>query len=73
MVLLGKSSYIFYLVHLGVFALLFYNGITHNPIVLFLYLNAISVLLFLGFERPVNRWLRRILLEKDPIIAKNEK
>jgi peptidoglycan/LPS O-acetylase OafA/YrhL len=74
MVLFGKSSYIFYLVHLGLFATVFYNGITHNPLLLFIYLNIVSVLLYLGFEKPVNMFLRKKLLRPERIIvSKNER
>ncbi len=61
----GKSSYIFYLVHVGFFAMFFYNSISHNPIFNFIFINIISVLLYWIFEYPVNKWLRKKLLIKD--------
>lgn len=66
MVLLGKSSYIFYLIHVGVFTAIFYPAISTNIIFLFIYLNVLSILLYKGFEHPVNKWLRRKLLREKP-------
>ncbi len=65
MILFGKSSYIFYLVHVGFFALFFYNSISQNPLLLFIFLNIISVLIYKTFEHPVNKWLRKKLLIKN--------
>lgn len=64
MILFGKSSYIFYLIHVGFFALFFYNSISQNPLFAFIFLNIISVLLYKLFEYPANKWLRKKLLIK---------
>ena len=53
MVLLGKSSYMFYLIHLGIFTNLL-SEITSNYFVIFIILNFISVLLFKYLEEPLS-------------------
>lgn len=60
MILLGKSSYIFYLIHAGWLANLIFNYATQNIILIFIILNLISILLFKSIEEPMNRWIRRL-------------
>ena len=60
-VLLGKSSYIFYLIHLGVIQLVITNRISGNYFVLFVLINIISILLFKMLEEPINLYLRKKL------------
>lgn len=69
MVLFGKSSYVFYLIHLGIAATLFYTRVSNNIILLFIFLNVLAVLIYKGFEHPVNVWLRKKLLREEPTIA----
>ncbi len=69
MILFGKSSYVFYLIHLGIAATLFYTKVSGNVILLFIFLNLLSVLIYKGFEHPVNIWLRKNLLRKEPATA----
>ena len=59
-ILLGKSSYIFYLIHMGVIANSIYNNITTNKFLLFLILNLLSILIFKFIEEPVNVFIRSI-------------
>jgi peptidoglycan/LPS O-acetylase OafA/YrhL len=56
--LLGKSSYIFYLIHIGVFNVLIRTYIAHNPMVQFVVLNILSVVLYQFVESPLHRWLK---------------
>jgi len=56
--LLGKSSYIFYLIHLGIFVTIL-NKISSNQWFLFITLNLISILLFQYIETPLNRLIRK--------------
>ncbi len=56
-VLLGKSSYIFYLIHIGIFAA-FMHKFTTNYIAIFIVLNIISILLFKFMEEPINNFIR---------------
>ncbi|RSK42219.1 acyltransferase family protein [Hymenobacter perfusus] len=56
--ILGKSSYVFYLIHMGVVHDWLAQSITSNNMVLFLLLNAVAVALHYGLEEPLNRWLR---------------
>lgn len=56
-VLLGKSSYIFYLIHLGIVVLLV-NIYSNNPLVIFIAASVLSVLMFQFIEEPMNRLIR---------------
>ncbi|MBK8712222.1 MAG: acyltransferase [Niastella sp.] len=60
-VLLGRSSYIFYLVHVGIFTEWFFKYFSKNPILLFLYLNVLSILIYKLYEHPLNSWLKKVL------------
>jgi peptidoglycan/LPS O-acetylase OafA/YrhL len=55
--LLGRSSYSFYLLHLGVLQLALRNHVTSNILLLFLLLNLLAILLFRWVEHPVQQWL----------------
>ena len=58
-VLLGQSSYVFYLIHIGFFRT-FLISITTNYIFIFLALNAIAIILYLFVEKPLNYYIRKI-------------
>jgi peptidoglycan/LPS O-acetylase OafA/YrhL/cytochrome c-type biogenesis protein CcmH/NrfG len=58
LILLGGSSYCFYLVHVGVIQQLIFQHVSTNYLVLFGLLNILSILIFEGFEKPVGRWLK---------------
>ena len=58
MQLLGKSSYIFYLIHIGVLALFLDQYITDN-FLLFVTINIIAVVMFLFIEEPLNNLIRK--------------
>jgi peptidoglycan/LPS O-acetylase OafA/YrhL len=58
-ILLGKSSYVFYLIHIGFFRS-YLELISTNYIFLFLSLNIIAITLYLFLEKPLNGFLRRI-------------
>ena len=63
-VLLGKSSYVFYLIHLGVFHFLVgtllqnFNAGIFKYCVTFVLLNIIAICIFKLFEEPLNKYLR---------------
>ena len=57
--LLGQSSYTFFLLHTGVIATGLEKYLTHNVVILFILLYLLAVLIFLLFERPVSTWIRR--------------
>jgi peptidoglycan/LPS O-acetylase OafA/YrhL len=59
MVLLGKSSYIFYLLCLGIFISFFATKISGNPILIFTFLNVLSIILYTILEHPINTYLKR--------------
>ena len=79
LVLLGKSSYCFYLIHLGILEIIsskIVNSVAHGftaYVLLFLMLNAIAIALFKIIEEPVNNYLRRVFksynLKAQPVIA----
>lgn len=70
-ILLGKSSYVFYLIHMGVYNNILYNHITHNQTILFIVLNGISIFLFLNIEEPLNLYLRKKLSKKSLVPIKH--
>ncbi|GAB3583529.1 acyltransferase [Hymenobacter daeguensis] len=55
---LGKSSYIFYLIHVGVVNTLLARYVIHNSVIQFILLNVISVLLYKYVESPLHQWLK---------------
>ncbi|OON69648.1 acyltransferase family protein [Hymenobacter sp. CRA2] len=56
--LLGRSSYVFYLIHLGLVQELLKQYVTTSSAGLFLLLNAVAIGLYYLVEQPLNRWLR---------------
>jgi peptidoglycan/LPS O-acetylase OafA/YrhL len=58
--LLGKSSYVFYLIHMGALQRLLHEWLSSNVLTL-LVLYMLSILLYWFLEEPLNRWLRRKL------------
>lgn len=60
-VLLGKSSYTFYLIHIGIFVSAFHQ-FTENYWIIFAGLILISLVLFTYVEDPLNRWIRKKFL-----------
>jgi len=58
-VLLGKSSYIFYLIHLGVIEYFIQKNITSNIYLIFILINIISIILFKTIEEPLNNLIRK--------------
>jgi peptidoglycan/LPS O-acetylase OafA/YrhL len=56
--LLGKSSYVFYLIHLGLLQELLRDYVTGYTWAIFLLLNLLAIALYYLVEQPLNRWLR---------------
>ncbi len=56
--ILGKSSYIFYLIHVGVINILLKTYVAGNAVIQFILLNIISILLYKFVEAPIHSWLR---------------
>lgn len=63
-VLLGKSSYIFYLIHVGLIHSILYKC-TGNELFVFVLLNIISILFFLYLEKPLNTYFRKKLTSEN--------
>lgn len=59
MVLLGKSSYIFYLIHKGFIPIFMNDYLTSNKLLLFILLNIISILMYTYLEEPINNFIRK--------------
>lgn len=57
--LLGKSSYVFYLIHIGVIHSLIGRYISTNIIINFVSTQVLSVLIWRYFEEPVNNFIRK--------------
>lgn len=67
LVLLGKSSYVFYLIHMGVVQHLLHKQLGSNVLTA-LALYALSVLLYRAVEEPLNRWLRHVLARPATLV-----
>lgn len=59
LVLLGKSSFVFYLIHKGFIPIFINDYISDNKLVIFIILNIISVGLFTYIEQPLNLYFRK--------------
>jgi peptidoglycan/LPS O-acetylase OafA/YrhL len=66
--LLGKSSYAFYLIHIGALQGLLHEGLGSSGLTL-LALYGLSILLYQFLEEPLNHWLRRKLRTAGPVSA----
>jgi peptidoglycan/LPS O-acetylase OafA/YrhL len=55
---LGRSSYIFYLIHTGVLNIVLRTYLVHNSLIQFVLLNIISVALYKFVEHPLHRWIK---------------
>jgi peptidoglycan/LPS O-acetylase OafA/YrhL len=64
--LLGKSSYIFYLIHIGVFAAFVFKNV-HNYILVFLIINLVSVFLYQFVEKPLNIFIKDFFKQNSSI------
>ncbi|MGY3090014.1 peptidoglycan/LPS O-acetylase OafA/YrhL [Hymenobacter sp. UYAg731] len=60
LLLLGKSSYVFYLLHMGVLQRLLHAWL-QSDVLTVLALYAVSMVLYRLVEEPLNHWLRRVL------------
>lgn len=63
--LLGKSSYIFYLIHMGFLSLMLYRMSVTNPVLIFIIMNIVSIVLFKFVEEPLNHLVRRKFISKS--------
>ncbi len=58
--ILGKSSYVFYLIHMGFFYT-FFNNISTNYFFVLIMLILLSIFLYLLVEKPLNKFIRNQL------------
>lgn len=59
---LGKSSYVFYLIHMGIFSDLV-GLFSHNIIIAFILLNLIAYALYRSLELPLQTWINKRFLK----------
>lgn len=65
MILLGKSSYVFYLIHMGFIADFLTESFNMNSLVKFVVLNILSILIFKFIEDPLNNMIKKIGRKPD--------
>ncbi len=58
-VLLGKSSYSFYLIHVAIINLVVAK-ITHSTLIIFLITTIVSIIVFKFIEEPCNKYIRKL-------------
>jgi peptidoglycan/LPS O-acetylase OafA/YrhL len=63
MVFLGKTSYVFYLIHVGVLQFIFDAFITSNPYIIFGLMNLFAILFYLIIEEPLRKSIRQIKIQ----------
>jgi len=61
---LGKSSYAFYLIHVGFVQQFISHTVSHNLVVIFILINLVSIGLYYGLEEPLNRYFRKKFIAK---------
>ncbi len=64
MILLGKSSYVFYLIHWSFISVLITVHLSENKILLFILLNITSVIIYSFYEKPMNIFFKNLWLKK---------
>jgi peptidoglycan/LPS O-acetylase OafA/YrhL len=57
--LLGKSSYVFYLIHMSVFSMAIGRYLSHNPLVIFVLLLLASIVMHRFIEEPMHKLIAR--------------
>jgi peptidoglycan/LPS O-acetylase OafA/YrhL len=58
-ILLGRSSYTFYLIHVGFFYAFIHQNVTQNYLLVFLALNILAISLWHWVEEPANRAIKK--------------
>jgi len=62
--ILGKSSYAFYLIHVG-FISYFTSNYFHTPLIVhFVIIIVLSILLYYFIENPMNKLIRNVAVKK---------
>ena len=67
--LLGKSSYAFYLIHIGICNLLLVRYVTASIPVRFMLLLGLAIVLYKYVEDPLHKWVKGPMKEIEPIPA----
>lgn len=61
--ILGKSSYVFYLIHVPLFSLFYFGWFGQKPLPTFICMEVLAWLLYIGIEHPLNGLIRRKFLK----------
>ncbi|HEV2480785.1 MAG TPA: acyltransferase [Puia sp.] len=61
--ILGKSSYVFYLIHVPLFGLFYFGWFGQKPLPTFICIEVLAWLLYIGIEHPLNGLIRRKFLK----------
>jgi peptidoglycan/LPS O-acetylase OafA/YrhL len=61
MVYLGKTSYVFYLIHVGIFQYLIHALISPNAFINFIIMIFLSILIYRTVEEPLNKLIRQVV------------
>jgi len=64
--LLGRSSYAFYLIHVGFIQKLIGHFISNSPFINFMIINILAIILYKYLEEPLNLFFRKIRVTKQP-------
>jgi len=60
MVFLGKTSYAFYLIHVGLLQFIFEKYISVNPFIIFILMNLFAIGIYMAIEEPLRKYIRKI-------------
>jgi len=64
-IFLGKTSYVFYLIHAGILADFITRFSANNLLLKFIELQLLAIMLFLFIEKPANELIRTLVLKKN--------
>lgn len=59
LVFLGKTSYVFYLIHVGVIQFILEYFVTTNIFLIFIIINLMAAIIYLGIEEPMRKLIRQ--------------
>jgi peptidoglycan/LPS O-acetylase OafA/YrhL len=71
MVLFGKTSYVFYLIHVGVLQFILEDFVTSNPLIIFILMNLFAVGIYMAIEEPLRKSIRRIKFRNEKVVIPN--
>ena len=60
MIFLGKTSYVFYLIHVGVIQFILEYTVSTNMFVIFILINLLALVIYLSVEEPMRKLIRQL-------------